>query len=171
MFLFVLIHRYWAFALVLWIRIPPNHSWWKNKQVSSSNRFSFSEKPFFEFTLHPTLWQAAMPMYKGIERSVGWSWPYTHPYLTLHSDVITTVKHDTGRKRKAKESQARRFSVGSELWFRRQRTGTPLTSESSLAVIALSAVCSFNLFLPNWSVIKQILTRYSGGKVASRKII
>ena len=26
-------------------------------------------------------------MYKGFETSVGWSWPYTHPTLTPHSDV------------------------------------------------------------------------------------
>ena len=50
---------------------------------------------FYWFTLHPTLKSSGMPMYKGFKKSVGSRRPYTHLYLTLHSDVITTVKHDT----------------------------------------------------------------------------
>ena len=40
-------------------------------------------------------------MYKGIETSVGCPYPYTHPYLTLHSDVII-IK---GNVRMLKESR------------------------------------------------------------------
>ena len=36
------------------------------------------------FTHHPTLKSSGMPMYKGIEASVGSETPYTDPYLTLH---------------------------------------------------------------------------------------
>ena len=41
--------------------------------------------------------------------------PYTDPYLTLHSDVITTGKPNTERKLTDRETTASCFSVGSKL--------------------------------------------------------
>ena len=67
--------RRWSFSLT------PTFWPWEKKQSSE-------KRAFYRFTHHPTLWSAEMPMHKGFERSVGWSWPYTHPTLTLHSDVM-----------------------------------------------------------------------------------
>ena len=56
-------------------------------------------------------------MHKGLEDSVGCSWPYTDPYLTLHSDIITTGKPNTERKLTDRESKL--------LFFRREQTLIP----------------------------------------------
>jgi hypothetical protein len=66
----------------------------------------------------PTLKSVGTPMYKGIEACVGCLWPYTHLYLTLHSDVITTDK-----RKYWKETDGR--GNPSLLFFRRQRTLSP----------------------------------------------
>ena len=45
-----------------------------------------------------------MPMHKGIVASVGLPWPSTHPYLTLHSDVIVIGKQNTEKEAGVSES-------------------------------------------------------------------
>ena len=45
-----------------------------------------------------------MLIYKGIVASVGYLWPSTHPYLTLHLDVITTGKQNNEKEAGVSES-------------------------------------------------------------------
>ena len=45
-----------------------------------------------------------MPMHKGIVVSVGYLWPSTRPYLTLHSDVIVIGKQNTEKEAGVSES-------------------------------------------------------------------
>ena len=152
--------RRWSFSLT------PTFWPWEKKQSSE-------KRAFYRFTHHPTLWSAEMPMHKGFERSVGWSWPYTHPTLTLHSDVTTTnVSRMLNYKITDRESQARCFSAGSKLWVRRLRTCSPCPSDWWFVWIA--SIDSLNAFLFFWQMevlIKQILTRFSGEKLANRNFI